>query len=104
MNRRMYEHCATLSQEDRRRERGAFFGSINRTLNHLLIGDRVWMARFTGDRDRHASRDAGGAVLSLATLADEIYTDLDQLRRERTATDRDIEAYVDLLHAAPDLR
>ena len=30
------------------RDRGAFFGSILGTLNHLLWGDRVWMSRFAG--------------------------------------------------------
>ena len=94
MNRRLYAHCARLTDEERRRDRGAFFGSINRTLNHLLIADRIWMARFTGDRERFTSRDASGAAIALKTLADEVYVDLDQLRRERVATDADIEAFV----------
>jgi uncharacterized damage-inducible protein DinB len=99
MNRRLYAHCATLTDEERRRERGAFFGSIHRTLNHLLIADRVWMSRFTGDRERFTSRDASGAAIALRSLGDEIYGDLDQLRRERVATDADIEAFVSDLTA-----
>lgn len=30
------------------RDRGAFFGSIRATLNHLLWGDRIWMSRIDG--------------------------------------------------------
>ncbi len=30
------------------RDRGAFFGSILGTLNHLLWGDLIWMSRFDG--------------------------------------------------------
>ncbi len=30
------------------RDRGAFFGSILGTLNHLLWGDHIWMSRFDG--------------------------------------------------------
>lgn len=30
-------------------DRGAFFGSILGTLNHLLWGDRMWLARFGAD-------------------------------------------------------
>lgn len=30
------------------KDRGAFFGSIFATLNHLLWGDQLWMARFDG--------------------------------------------------------
>jgi len=36
----------TLSDAQRRQDRGGFFGSIFGTLNHLLWGDRIWMSRF----------------------------------------------------------
>ncbi len=36
----------TLDDAGVRRDRGAFFGSILGTLNHLLWADRLWMARF----------------------------------------------------------
>jgi len=48
MNRRLYAAAARLPEEARTRDRGAFWGSIEGTLNHLLWGDRVWMARFAG--------------------------------------------------------
>jgi len=47
-NRRLYEACAALSAEDYRARRPSFFGSIHATLNHILVGDRVWMGRFEG--------------------------------------------------------
>ena len=37
--------CATLDEPALRQDRGAFFGSIFATLNHLLWGDRIWMSR-----------------------------------------------------------
>lgn len=37
-----------LSPSERKKDRGAFFGSIEQTLSHLLWGDRVWMSRFAG--------------------------------------------------------
>ncbi|MEL6583693.1 MAG: DinB family protein [Pseudomonadota bacterium] len=37
-----------LPNADRQAPRGAFFGSIEGTLNHLLWGDRMWMSRFAG--------------------------------------------------------
>jgi len=46
MNRRLYAAAARLSDAERRAERGAFFGSIHGTLNHLLWADRMWMSRF----------------------------------------------------------
>lgn len=45
-NRRLYEACAALTPEHYRAKRPSFFGSIHATLNHVLVGDRVWMGRF----------------------------------------------------------
>ncbi|MFB2551146.1 DinB family protein [Ensifer soli] len=47
-NRRVYGAAAALDDRAYRQEAGAFFGSLHRTLNHLLVADRVWMRRFTG--------------------------------------------------------
>jgi len=46
-NENLYGVADRLSDEERRRERGAFFGSIHKTLSHLLWADRVQMSRFT---------------------------------------------------------
>lgn len=35
-----------MTQADAEQDRGAFFGSILGTLNHLLWGDQIWMSRF----------------------------------------------------------
>ena len=48
MNRRFYAAAATLDDAARRMDRGAFFGSLHATLNHLLWGDRMWMSRLGG--------------------------------------------------------
>ncbi|MFD0979922.1 DinB family protein [Tropicimonas aquimaris] len=37
--------CEALDESELTRERGAFFGSIFATLNHLLWADRMWMSR-----------------------------------------------------------
>lgn len=37
-----------MDEADVRADRGAFFGSIFGTLNHLLWGDFLWMSRFDG--------------------------------------------------------
>jgi uncharacterized damage-inducible protein DinB len=46
MNRRLYGAAARLSDVERRKPRGAFWGSIHGTLTHILWGDRQWMSRF----------------------------------------------------------
>lgn len=42
--------CVDLvGDEDYDRDLGLFFGSIHRTLNHILLVDRLWYGRFIGD-------------------------------------------------------
>ncbi len=50
-NGRVYEAAARLPVEQYRADRGAFFKSVHGTLNHLLVTDRIWMRRFTGEGD-----------------------------------------------------
>lgn len=45
MNEKVYQACAPLSDEERKRDRGAFFKSIHGTLNHLLWADRAFLIR-----------------------------------------------------------
>src|ERR1700679_2361581 len=42
MNERLYEAAARTPDGERRKDQGAFWGSLFGTLNHLLWGDRVW--------------------------------------------------------------
>ena len=69
MNRRIYGAAARLSDVERRAVRGAFWGSIHGTLNHILWGDQMWMSRLTGSAPPpvgiadSASLHAGWAVL-----------------------------------------
>jgi uncharacterized damage-inducible protein DinB len=44
-NERLYDACAQLAEAEYMRPRQAFFGSIHGALNHLLVADRVWLAR-----------------------------------------------------------
>jgi uncharacterized damage-inducible protein DinB len=48
MNRKLYEAAARLPEEELHRNRGAFFGSIFGTLNHIAIGDILWFKRISG--------------------------------------------------------
>lgn len=97
MNERIYARCATIPDDDRKRDLGAFFRSIHGTLNHILLADRAWLGRFTGDRTLAESRDAAGRVIRLTSLAQELYADFDDLRRERAATDAAIVRWVETL-------
>ena len=57
-NEAVYDAAAPLSDADYRADKGAFFGSLHRTLNHLLVTDRIWMKRMTGTGEAPATLDA----------------------------------------------
>ncbi|OCP36640.1 DinB family protein [Ensifer sp. LC163] len=57
-NRRLYAAAAELTERDLRQSKGAFFGSVLATLNHILAADRIWMKRFTGEGDAPTALDA----------------------------------------------
>ncbi|KAA3655641.1 MAG: DUF664 domain-containing protein [Proteobacteria bacterium] len=46
MNERLYAAAATLDHEALHADRGAFFGSLFGTLNHLVVADTIWLKRF----------------------------------------------------------
>lgn len=46
MNGKVYAAAGKLSATERRRDRGAFFKSIDGTPNHILLGDSLWIGRF----------------------------------------------------------
>jgi uncharacterized damage-inducible protein DinB len=45
MNQRLYEAASKLSADEVAKDRGAFFGSILGTLNHIAVGDLIWLQR-----------------------------------------------------------
>ena len=46
-NENLTDAASGLDDTTRRAERGAFFGSIEKTFAHILWGDRIWLSRFT---------------------------------------------------------
>ena len=80
-NETLYEACAGLSEEERRRDLGAFFKSVHGTLNHLLLGDRIWMTRFAGGSHPSTGLDAT------------LFESFEALRAARADMDRRIESF-----------
>jgi uncharacterized damage-inducible protein DinB len=85
MNERLYGVCAEIPDVERKRDRNAFFASIHGTFNHLLLGDRLWLGRFTA------------SPFKVDSLDHELYADFDALRKERAQTDSDILAFSESL-------
>ncbi|MBD1908795.1 DinB family protein [Funiculus sociatus GB2-A5] len=80
-NRKLYETCALLSDAERQKIRPAFFKSIHGTLNHIMVGDRIWLTRFQGQEIPSTGLNAI------------LYEDFDQLNQARVAEDERIESF-----------
>src|SRR6202034_328321 len=80
-NERLYDACARLDAVEYRLERKGSFGSIHGLLNHLLLGDRIWMSRFAG---------RGNTTPPLNSILFDSFADL---RSARAAQDEEIEAF-----------
>ncbi|MBD9648528.1 damage-inducible protein DinB [Ensifer sp. ENS09] len=87
-NRLVYTAAAELTDAELRENRGAFFGSLLSTLNHILVADRIWMKRFTGEGDTPASLDTT------------LHEDLAALTAARAVEDERIIAWIDSLSDA----
>jgi len=85
MNERLYAVACELDDAYRKRDTGAFFGSIHRTLNHILWGDRIWLGRFAPPP---CSEPAYGA---------DTFSDFAVLAVERATTDTAIVAWAERL-------
>ncbi len=48
-NARLYAVALHLPDDLYRKPTGVFFGSLHGTLNHLLLTDRLWLKRLTGE-------------------------------------------------------
>ena len=82
VNERLYDASARIPDGEYRRDRGAFFGSLHGTLNHLLLGDRIWMHRFTREGEEPKELNAI------------LYEDFAELRAHRRAEDARIDKYI----------
>lgn len=76
VNQRLYDASATLVDEERKQDRGVFFHSIHGTWNHLLLGDRVWLARLQAQPVPYQRLDL------------ELYADFAELRAAQTDCDQ----------------
>ncbi len=88
MNQKLYAASRRIDDERRRRDLGAFFGSVHLTLTHLLITDRAWLARLRSDKSEFVFLGNDGQTITVTGLVQDLYPDFADLERERVATDR----------------
>jgi len=89
-NENLYGVADAMSDIERRKERGAWFGSIHKTLSHLLWADQIWLSRFAD-----VPRPQAGIPESVA-----LYPDWQDLKSKRTDFDGTIVSWSAALNDA----
>jgi uncharacterized damage-inducible protein DinB len=80
-NRRLYGAVAQLDETEFHAARSGFFPSIAKTLNHLLVTDRIWLGRLAGKVSDHRRLD------------ETLYDDLQALTAARETEDHRLIAF-----------
>ena len=83
MNEKLYAHAATLSDAQRKEDRGAFFKSLHNTLDHIVWADTIWLGRLTGQQP------------ALPTAGSILYPDFDAQHARRIELDGEITVWAD---------
>lgn len=85
VNAAIYAAAATLSDAERKRDLGAFFPSLHATLNHNLLGDKIWLGRLA---------PTISPPYTVNSLREEVHADFAALRAERATIDARIVQWV----------
>ncbi|MDX8411791.1 MAG: DinB family protein [Mariprofundaceae bacterium] len=87
MNRRLCAVARELPDRELTRDRGAFFGSILATLNHIMVADLFWLRRFSSNK---ACRETLAPLADFPKptgLRDLLFEDIDALAVPRERLD-----------------
>ena len=99
MNEKVYAAASRLPAQELAAERGAFFGSVMGTLNHVMVADLIWLKRFMRLPAANTALDDLQAIETPAALDQPLYADFARLRERRVWLDGVIVAWANTLQS-----
>ena len=87
MNQRLLTAASQLSPDSLAEDKGAFFKSVIATLNHILIGDILWLTRFANHPSAYTALKPLFERKQPSRLDEILYADLADFSEERTKID-----------------
>lgn len=90
MNSKIYESASLLSAADLSKDREAFFGSILGTLNHILVGDTIWLKRFATHPSCLSTLQDIANLPNSTSLSQIVFDDIGSLSEHRAWLDQQI--------------
>jgi uncharacterized damage-inducible protein DinB len=95
MNQKLFDSCEQLTAEQLAENKGAFFGSIIGTLNHIAVGDTIWLQRFSSGLNAYPQLDPVAALPQPMALDSILFSQLNELKMRRQLLDQTLLAFAD---------
>lgn len=93
MNQQLFYAAKTLPESALKEDRHAFFGSILGTLNHILVGDLIWLKRLAAHPTQHVALNAIRATEMPTRLDQILFESINPLWHERQIVDAVISSW-----------
>jgi uncharacterized damage-inducible protein DinB len=93
INAKLYKSAGELSMSELHTDRGAFFGSVHRTLNHIAVADRIWLRRFAEHPSCHEVLAPVRMLPAPQSLDEILFPNLSDLSEHRIVLDALIERW-----------
>lgn len=93
LNARLYAAAMSLSDDKIATNQKAFFGSLLGTLNHLAVGDTIWLKRFATHPANYSALEPVRSLASPLSLDQLLYSDIQSLSNYRKSLDQVILAW-----------
>lgn len=87
MNQRIFDASMNLSNKILSEDKGAFFKSIINTLNHIMIGDILWLKRFSNHPKNYSSLQRMEGFIKAEKLDQILFDDISVFYEERKKLD-----------------
>ncbi len=87
MNQRLFTAASQLPEQVLNEDKGAFFQSIMVTLNHIMIGDILWLTRFSKHPSNYLTLQAMPSFTQAEALNQVLFDDLATFYKERQRLD-----------------
>lgn len=88
MNHKLYAAAAELPPGALAADRGAFFGSLQATLNHIAVADTIWLKRIAAHPQFAAALAPLAGVPMPGSLDQPLFDSFEALRAQRAWLDR----------------
>lgn len=94
MNQQFFDAAKNVPEDELRADKGAYFGSILGTLNHILVGDLIWLSRFSKHSMRYKSLRELQRLPQPQSLSQILCQSLDSLASVRKQVDNSIKNWI----------